>query len=354
MKLGAQLRMVVADNWRRRGLMAWLLLPLSGLYWTATGVRHACYRLGWLPVHRYRFPVIVVGNLTVGGSGKTPLVVALVNRLRREGHRPGVVSRGYGGRARSWPQHVTANSDPSVVGDEPVLIARHTDCPVVVDPDRCRAVERVLGAFDCDVVVSDDGLQNYRLGRSIEIIVIDGSNRFGNGFYLPAGPLRESSRRVREVDMVVCNGGVPERHEHRMCLQMESLTRVSDFSTRARIEELVNGKAHAVAGIGHPEHFFNDLQRVGLAVYTHTFPDHYRYSPADFDFGDDLPIIMTEKDAVKCKQFADSRMWFIPVTANLEEIFYQHILAKLQQPDDRQKTSGHSRMSRDQRSAHLR
>ncbi len=353
MTLGARFRIGITDGWRRRGPMAWFLLPLSGLYCAVVSLRHACYRKRVLPVRRFPFPIVVVGNLTVGGSGKTPLVVALANRLVGEGYRPGVVSRGYGGRARSRPQIVTADSDPSAAGDEAVLIARRTGCPVVVDPDRCRAVDRLRDAFHCDLVVSDDGLQHHRLGRSVEIIVIDGSTRFGNGFCLPAGPLRESASRVRDVDLVVCNGGVPADHEYRMSLRLGSLMRVSDFRTRSDIQALAADKVHAVAGIAHPQRFFNDLQRIGLATYAHGFPDHHRYSSSDFDFGDDLPIIMTEKDAVKCREFADSRMWFVSVTADVDETFYRQILSRLKRPNDRQETSGYSRMPRDQGSAHL-
>lgn len=335
MTLGARLRIAIADGWRRRGLLAWLLLPLSGLYCAAVSLRHAGYRRGWLPVRRFPFPVVVVGNLTAGGAGKTPLVMALADRLSGEGYRPGIVSRGYGGSAGSWPQAVTADSDPSEVGDEAVVTARRMDCPVVVDPVRCRGVERLHQAFRCNLAISDDGLQHRRLGRSVEIVVVDGSSRFGNGFCLPAGPLREPASRVRDVDVVVCNGGAPEPGEYRMCLRMGSPTRVSDFHTRTRIEALAKSKVHAVAGIGRPERFFSDLQRLGVAAYTHAFPDHHRYGPADFEFGDDLPIIMTEKDAVKCRRFADPRMWFVPVSANLDDDFYQRILAKLRQPDAR-------------------
>jgi tetraacyldisaccharide 4'-kinase len=309
-------------------------------YGAIARLRRALYRAGWLHTQHFPVPIIVVGNVTVGGSGKTPLVIGLVNHLEAHGYRPGVVSRGYRGAAKKWPQYVNAGSDASDVGDEPVIIARRTHCPVVVDPDRCRAVTRLLEEFRCDVVVSDDGLQHHRLGRCLEILVVDGIHRFGNGFCLPAGPLREPSTDVINcVDLMVCNGGQPSTDEFGMRLLPDTLTRVADLSTQAEVESFVDQKVHAVAGIGHPDRFFHELQRLGLAAHEHVFPDHHAFVAADFEFGDDLPVIMTEKDAVKCKTFADSRMWFVPVTADLGEDFYQRFLLRLRECDDRQKTA---------------
>jgi tetraacyldisaccharide 4'-kinase len=339
MKPGARLSSRVGVDWQRRGALAWLLLPIGLVYGAVARVRRALYTAGWLHTQYFPVPVIVVGNVTVGGSGKTPLVIDLVEHLAAQGYRPGVVSRGYRGSAKTWPQVVNADSDPSEVGDEPVIIARRTRCPVVVDPDRCRAVTRLLDEFQCDVVVSDDGLQHQRLGRCLEILVVDGIHRFGNGFCLPAGPLREPSTRVNSVDLIVCNGGHPASSEYGMRLLPETLTQVSDFSTHADTESFVDQKVHAVAGIGHPDRFFHELQRLGLAAHEHVFPDHHAFVAADFEFGDDLPVIMTEKDAVKCKAFANSRMWFVPVSADLGEDFYQRFLLMLQECDDRQETA---------------
>jgi tetraacyldisaccharide 4'-kinase len=337
MKFGARLRLRLRADWQKRGPMAWLLLPLGLAYGAVARLRHMLYGAGWLRAQHFPVPVVVVGNVTVGGSGKTPLVIGLVNHLVVEGYRPGVVSRGYRGAAKTWPQHVNPSSDAADIGDEPVIIARRTQCPVVVDPDRCRAVTQLLEEFQCDVVVSDDGLQHHRLGRCLEILVVDGIRRFGNGFCLPAGPLRESATRVNSVDLVVCNGGQPQNGEYGMRLLPGSLTRVSDLSIQADPELFADQKLHAVAGIGHPDRFFHDLQRLGLAAHEHPFPDHHPFMASDFEFGDDLPIIMTEKDAVKCKVFADSRMWFVPVTAGLSEDFYQRFFLMLRECDDRQK-----------------
>ncbi len=337
MKPGARLSLRLSADWQQRGTLAWLLLPFALAYGAAARVRNALYKAGWLRTQRFPVPIIVVGNVTVGGSGKTPLVIDLVDYLKERGYRPGVVSRGYGGTANTWPQVVNAGSDASVVGDEPVIIDRRTRCPVVVDPDRCRAVTRLLDEFQCDVVVSDDGLQHHRLGRCVEILVIDGIHRFGNGFCLPAGPLREPSTRMNSVDLIVCNGGQPANGEFGMRLIPNALTRVADLSLQADAESFVHQKVHAVAGIGHPGRFFRALQRLGLAAHEHAFPDHHAFVAADFDFGDDLPVIMTEKDAVKCMALADSRMWFVPVAAELSEDFYQRLLLLLRECDDRQK-----------------
>ncbi len=337
--LQARLSARIRAEWQRRGGLAWLLLPLGLAYGAVARLRRALYRAGWLHTQHFPVPIIVVGNVTVGGSGKTPLVIGLVNHLKAHGYRPGVVSRGYRGAAMTWPQDVDADSDASDVGDEAVLIARRTHCPLVVDPDRCRAVTRLRHEYQCDVVVSDDGLQHHRLGRCLEILVVDGIHRFGNGFCLPAGPLREPATRVNSVDFIVCNGGQPTNDEYGMRLLPETLTRVADISTQAEAESFVDQKVHAVAGIGHPDRFFHDLQRLGLAAHEHAFPDHHAFVAADFEFGDDLPVIMTEKDAVKCKAFADSRMWFLPVRADLDEDFYQRFLLLLREYDDRQKTA---------------
>jgi len=337
MNLGSRLSSLARATWKRRGASAWLLLPLASIYCTVIRLRRAAYRAGWLKTEKLPTPVIVVGNITVGGSGKTPLVIALVNTLKARGYRPGVVSRGYGGSARNWPRVVHADSDPADVGDEPVLINRRTNCPVIVGPDRIRAAGQLLVDFSCNIVVSDDGLQHHRLSRDVEILVVDGIYRFGNGFCLPAGPLRESKTRIYSVDMIVCNGGSPQDHEYGMRLSSQSFTKVGDFSTLADAKRFTEKKVHAVAGIGRPERFFHDLQRLGVAAYEHAFSDHHSFVAADFKFSDDLPVLMTEKDAVKCRSFADSRMWFLPVGAELGDDFYQRLIELLEKCDDRQK-----------------
>lgn len=277
-------------------------------------------------------PVIVVGNISVGGNGKTPLVIYLVERLRANGRAPGIVSRGYGGRANT-PQAVSPDSDPRQVGDEAVLLAGRCRCPVVVGKDRVAAAQALLLDYACDVVVADDGLQHYALARDIEIAVIDGQRRFGNGFCLPAGPLREPPRRLREVDWVVGNGSA-KAGEILMTLHAEHAHRLSE-AKESRALRGFRVPVHAIAGIGNPQRFFTTLREHGLTLYEHPFPDHHRFSAGDLDFGDDLPILMTEKDAVKCRPWASERCWYVPVCARLDAsaAFERALLARLHEID---------------------
>ena len=307
-------------NWQRKTFTSHLLLPLSWLYCLIVLVRKTLYRLGVLSTVKLPVPVIVVGNLTVGGTGKTPLVIWLSRWLREQGFRPGVVSRGYGGRARRWPQPVRADADPDIVGDEPVLLARHCGCPVMVDPRRPRAAQALLDNEHCDVIVSDDGLQHYALARDIEIAVIDGERRFGNGRCLPAGPLREPLSRLRSVDLCVVNGS-SRGQELDMIMSPVGFINLKHKHRCEPAGFFRGGTVHAVAGIGHPQRFFAGLGELGLEVIAHPFPDHHRYRPQDIGFHDDLPVIMTEKDAVKCEAMIDfsasrgDRWWYLAIAA---------------------------------------
>lgn len=294
------------------------LRPLSHLYAAAAAARRERGRVEAaarpLPV-----PVIVVGNITVGGTGKTPLVIWLVDCLRRLGCNPGVISRGYGGRAPSYPLWVTADTPAAHAGDEPALIARRLQCPVVVSPDRLAALDLLLARSPVDVVVADDGLQHYRLPRSREICVVDGQRGLGNEALLPAGPLREPPARLQEVDLVVVNGGpwAPAVGNFWRMRLVPGLTfSLSDENARRPLSAFAGGQAHAVAGIGNPDRFFGMLRQAGIEVIPHPFPDHHRYLPQDLVFGDELPVLMTEKDAVKCRGFAGS-LWMVPVEAAL-------------------------------------
>ncbi len=316
-------------TWRRRSVAAYLLWPFGLAYCAVAVLRRLAYRYGLLTVTRLPVPVVVVGNLTVGGTGKTPLVIRLTEHLRDVGFRPGVVSRGYGGAGRAWPYLVTAATPPGLVGDEPVVIARRTGCPVIVDPDRPRAANALVEGFDCDIVVSDDGLQHYALGRTVEVAVIDGTRRFGNGLCLPAGPMREPSSRLAQTDMVVCNGGIPAAGEFAMTVVAAPPVRVADCATAADLARLRAQPVHAFAGIGSPERFFDSLRGLGLTVREHPLPDHHRYRPADLDVPADAAILMTEKDAVKCVQLDDGRMWFVPVNAELGAEFFAKFTACL-------------------------
>jgi tetraacyldisaccharide 4'-kinase len=315
----------LAEHWYGKSFLVLLLLPLAWLFCALAIVRRQAYQWGLLKVHRFAVPVIVVGNISVGGTGKTPLVTWLVNLLKEQGYRPGIVSRGYGGGARHWPQQVRPDSDPQMVGDEAVLLSRRCACPMAVGPDRAAAVSALLAHTDCNIIVSDDGLQHYALGRDVEIAVVDGVRRFGNGHCLPAGPLREPQRRLRTVDLVVANGVAGPR-EYLMKLQAGSAWNLRDPQRRCGLEVWRGKTVHAVAGIGYPQRFFQQLAQQGLEVIEHPFPDHHPFARADILFADDLPVLMTEKDAVKCLAFAAEQHWCLPVDAQLDERAIQLLL----------------------------
>lgn len=315
--------------WYARSPWLLLLTPLSLLFRLAVRLRRGVYRAGLLRSRRPDVPVIVVGNITVGGTGKTPLVAWLCDYLKRQGFRPGIVARGYGGRAASWPQQVRADSDPGVVGDEAVLLAGLTGAPMAVGPKRAAAAEALVRYNDCDLVISDDGLQHYALGRDIEIVVIDGVRRFGTGFMLPAGPLREPVSRLQEADLLVVNG-IGGAGEHPMKLKPGELRNLRDDGPVRRLTDFRDVRVHAVAGIGNPERFFQSLRQVIRRVEEHAFPDHHRFRASDLRFDDDAPVLMTEKDAVKCRRFATGNEWYIPVKAELSRDFESRLGALLE------------------------
>jgi len=314
-------------HWYRLTPVSVLLLPLSLLFCLVVLLRRLFYRVGLLRSYSLPVPVIVVGNITVGGTGKTPLVVWLADVLRDAGYRPGVVTRGYRGRSPSWPLHVTSQTPPQDAGDEAVLLARRAHCPVVAGPDRV-AGARQLVALGCNVIVSDDGLQHYRLRRDIEIAVIDGARRTGNNLCLPAGPLREPRSRLQAVDARVTNG-MPHRGEFGVTLEAESLYSLTQPELCMEPGSWKAGPVHAVAGIGHPERFFATLRGLGIALSAHPYPDHHDFQPLDLDFGDDRPVIMTEKDAVKCRSFARPDYWALSVSARPGPGLREHILKLL-------------------------
>ncbi len=298
------------------------------LYWLAAHTRRAVFDWGLRAVIRVSAPVIVVGNINVGGTGKTPLLIALVEALRERGFNPGVVSRGYGSSERG-PLLLDAASDPRKVGDEPCLIQRRTSVPVVIGQDRGKAAQWLLAKTECDLVLVDDGLQNPRLARDIEICVIDGVRRFGNGELLPAGPLRESPLRLRSVDFLVCNGGQAQGREVPMSLLGDAAVMLSAPHSKRGLSALSGASVHAVAGIGNPQRFFDQLQAQGLLPIRHVFPDHHPFKADDLAFGDDLPVLMTEKDAVKCALFAQAHHWVVPVRAALPNEFFDAIASRL-------------------------
>ena len=312
-------------GWYGNGRLPWWSYPLAGLYGAVVAVRRTMYKHSWLRAVRLPCPVIVVGNLTAGGTGKTPLTLALIDALRARGYRPGVVSRGYGGSLRE-PTLLDNAPNPAEVGDEPSLI-RTSGVPVAIGRDRPAAAQLLLDA-GCNVLIADDGLQHYRLARDVEICVIDGERRFGNARLLPAGPLREPLSRLDEVDFRVCNGGTTQKDEISMRLQGGMVRRLSDRQEES-IAVFSGARVHAVAAIGNPERFFASLGAQGIEVIAHPFADHYAFVPADLAFGDNLPVLMTEKDAVKCQGFAQTNWWAVPVKADLPAAFYDALSARL-------------------------
>lgn len=296
--------------WLRGGLPALLLAPLGWLMALIVLLRRRLYRHGLRRSERLPVPVIVVGNIFIGGTGKTPLVIWLCQRLQALGHRPGIVLRGYGGRAEAWPQRVQADSDPELVGDEAVLLARQAAVPVAAGPQRAQAAALLVEA-GCNVIISDDGLQHYALARDAEIAVIDASRGLGNGRCLPAGPLREPRQRLASVDLIIANGGASSLTPYSFELVPEPLQPLHSAAGAAPKQ----GPVHAVAGIGNPQRFFDQLRRLGFEPIEHPFPDHHRYRVDELNFADELPILMTAKDAVKLTGPMTARCWVLPVRA---------------------------------------
>jgi tetraacyldisaccharide 4'-kinase len=313
------------DIWYGGREPGWILRGLSALYGLVVRLRRAAYRRGLLRTHRVDVPVIVVGNLTVGGSGKTPLVIALVEYLRSQGWSPGVVSRGYGRKSRGQ-RIVDAQTIADEGGDEPVLIARRCNVPVVVDADRVAAARRAV-ELGARIVIADDGLQHYRLHRDMEIEVIDGTRRHGNARLLPAGPLREPEQRATECDLCVVNGDASLSGEWSMKLIGNTLT--AQGGRRQPLDGWHGKRVHAVAGIGNPERFFRSLREYGLEVVEHAFGDHHAFVPGDLQFDEDLPVVMTEKDWVKCAAFAPADAWMLPVRAECPDRFFEDFRSRL-------------------------
>ena len=318
--------------WYRISPLVVLLFPLSCLFRVLVLLRRALFFVKLLPTTRLPVPVIVVGNISVGGTGKTPLVMWLVEFLKANGYSPGVVSRGYGA-TQANPERVTSVSSPDIVGDEPVMIAKRCHCPVWVGAARRRVAHALLQFNrECDVVVSDDGLQHYYLARDIEIAVVDGTRRFGNGMLLPAGPLREPINRLRSVDAVVINQGkgfsdLPNAfHMELIGDQFHNLLAPANHISPL---ELAQKRIVAMAGIGNPQRFFDHLNTLGLGFATRVFPDHHRYNAADLEFANVDAVLLTEKDAVKCASIASEKFWVLTVNAKLDSRFGDLILKKL-------------------------
>ncbi|MGA9852308.1 MAG: tetraacyldisaccharide 4'-kinase [Gammaproteobacteria bacterium] len=296
-----------------------VFIPLAALFAVLTAARFRAYRGGIFKIALLPVPVIVVGNITVGGTGKTPFVIWLTQALKSQGFQPGILTRGYGGESAHWPLPVTPATDPVLAGDEAVLLARHTGLPVMAGPDRVNAARRLLKEFPVNVIVSDDGLQHYRLPRALEIIMLDGRRGLGNCWRLPAGPLRESAARLDQADLVICKGDLPVNVSLPtgapvMRMELGSAVNLADGTSRP-LATFSGREVHAVAGIGHPEQFFAALEGHGLKVDSRALPDHAELSEADLRFDDDGPVLMTEKDAVKCRGFRLPNHWYVTASA---------------------------------------
>jgi len=314
--------------WATRNLISYLLWPVSKLFQCVSYLRKQCYQVGLLSRWRSPVPIIIVGNITVGGAGKSPLVIALTDLLLRESLSVGIVARGYGGNSVSDPVVVTGDSDPSNVGDECVMLAQRTGVPVVACADRVMAVKHLLSVAKPDVVISDDGMQHYRLQRDLEIAVIDASYGIGNGFCMPAGPLREPASRLRSVHMLVHSGA--DRTMPGYTLHGTEAVSLADETRRVPLAFFQASQVHALAGIAAPDRFFGFLRAQGLQVIEHPRSDHSVYCKDDLLFGDELAVLMTEKDRVKVREYKLDNCWYVPVTARLDDKIVEEFLMHIE------------------------
>ncbi len=316
---------VILKIWYQQSIARYFLIPLSWLYGIVVAIRKKYMLSHVKPLSK---PVIVVGNITVGGTGKTPLVITLVQHIQSMGLKPGVISRGYKGAA-NYPYTVNDYSTAAACGDEPLLIYQRCRCPVVVDPDRLAAANQLITDFKIDIIISDDGMQHYRLPRQMELAVIDSQRVVGNGHLLPAGPLRESIKRLDTTDFIITNGQLKSFNAsshytmHLIPADLEPIGRTLGQPKEGQT-------MHAIAAIGNPDRFFTTLTTMGFDLMQHPFPDHYHFQKEDLLFNDLLPVIMTEKDAVKCQHFEDlDKHWYLPVSALLPPSFWQQFEEKL-------------------------
>ncbi|MDR8523535.1 tetraacyldisaccharide 4'-kinase [Shewanella fidelis] len=319
--------------WYQGHPLRFLLWPLSLLFAVITGVRRQLFKFGLKQATKLPVPVIIVGNITVGGSGKTPMVIYLIELLRKQGFKPGVISRGYGveieGVRAVRPDDLAMN-----VGDEPAMIVARTQVPMVVGAKRVDAAQKLLSEFDVDIIISDDGLQHYQLGRNIELVILDGERGLGNGMLLPAGPLREGAWRLQSVDQVIVNGvtnSTTATFANEQSMQLQPTKWLPVSATSEACSPTANDELVAMAGIGNPQRFFNSLIEQGYQVsQTQAFDDHSRYSESVLDeLASGRLLVMTEKDAVKCRDFAKDNWWYLAVDAKLSSSFDKQLLAKI-------------------------
>jgi tetraacyldisaccharide 4'-kinase len=316
------------DNWYGKSRWTLLLLPFNIIF-----VLLSHFRRWWLIQFKQRtptVPVIVVGNISVGGTGKTPLIIALVKKLQAEGFSPGVISRGYGSQAPEYPYLVSKESTAIEAGDEPLSIFQQTLCPVAIGPKRFESIS-MLRDRKVDLILSDDGLQDYSLGRHLEIAVVDGQRWFGNGWRLPVGPLREAVSRLSVIDMLVVNNPSKNslvRNFHSMQIKPCRWVNIKT-NKQLSLQDFHPIGFHAIAGIGNPQRFYQTLKQLDMDFIEHDFPDHHQYNQEDFDFAAEDCVVMTEKDAVKCQSFAKQNWYYLVVEAGLDEIFWQEFMQKV-------------------------
>ncbi len=325
-----RMRIKITNYWYTSSLhfFTCLLLPFSWLFRLSVFLRRCFYRLGLLTTQRFDVPIIIVGNITVGGTGKTPFIMWLAHFLQQQGFHPGIVSRGVGGQLHRKPHAVQTTDTVKKVGDEALLLLEKTHCPVVICRNRPAAVQHLLQHTSCNIIISDDGLQHYALDRDIEIAIVDETRRFGNQQLLPAGPLREPVKRLRQVDFVIVNGK-QTNDPFVMTLQPTQFVSLVNPQHTLPFTGFLSPTCHAIAGIGHPERFFATLRQANLNIIAHPFKDHHLYQPHDIPFQDNWPIVMTEKDAIKCRHFADERYWALSIDTHITETFQALLLEKV-------------------------
>lgn len=324
------------QSWTHPGWLNHVLLPVSFVYVCMVRIRFLLYRLGVFRVRKLEVKVIVVGALTAGGSGKTPLVMALGRHLYRAGYRPGVISRGYRAKSRSFPKAVCPASTALEVGDEACLISESTGLPVVVGPSRYDSARMLIAGHGCNIILSDDGFQHFALHRDVDIVVMDAASSLGNGWCLPSGPLREPASGLRRADFVVWNGGKPcgesADNQFGMCMELGSVRNLGD-GVCVPLDDFLGSPVHAVAAIGDPERFFAQLEASGLEIVRHPFPDHHFFQVSDLVFDSGYPILMTEKDGVKCRELPDAgRFWAVEARAVPDVAFYERIDRLVSEP----------------------
>ena len=303
--------------WQKRNWLTLLLVPVSLFFYLVIFIRRLFYKIHLLKSDKPPVPVIVVGNIYIGGTGKTPFVIWLCNWLKSRGYKPGVVSRGYGGDSSKHPLLVTEKTLSQDSGDEPQEIFQATNVPVMVGRDRLANAFELYSKYKCNIIISDDGLQHYRLARDYEFTIFDGSRGKGNGLLFPAGPLREPMSRAVPTKVVINGDNCHDLNGDHFYLRLTNLINLLNGEV-VDIHEFTKDKIHAVAGIGNPQRFFNDLRAFGFDVIPHIFPDHYDYSEENLEFNDDIPVIMTGKDSVKCRKFANRKMWIAPVSITVD------------------------------------